>query len=62
MKMAPLGSLTATTALLSGLSVVAATFTAEDMLSAPRPQAAIASPDGKHAISVVDQWHPKDDK
>jgi hypothetical protein len=36
-------------------------FTPVDMLSTPRPQAAIAAPDGLHAISVVDQWNEKDD-
>ncbi|WVQ74414.1 hypothetical protein IAR50_004015 [Cryptococcus sp. DSM 104548] len=30
-------------------------FTPEDMLSTPRPAPAIASPDGDHALSVVDQ-------
>ncbi|WVQ79967.1 hypothetical protein IAT38_002068 [Cryptococcus sp. DSM 104549] len=38
-----------------------AVFTPEDMLSTPRPQAAIASPDGVNAVSVVDQWDPKKD-
>ncbi|KAK4686640.1 hypothetical protein P7C73_g3487, partial [Tremellales sp. Uapishka_1] len=45
-------------------SVLASTrnvFTAEDMLSAPRPQAPVVGPDGAHAISVVDQWDPKTD-
>jgi len=37
-------------------------FTAEDMLSAPRPQPAIASPNGHHAISLVDKWDPKTDE
>ncbi|WVQ99659.1 hypothetical protein IAU59_006798 [Kwoniella sp. CBS 9459] len=37
-------------------------FTPEDMLTTPRPQAAIASPDGSHAVSVVDQWDSKADK
>ncbi|GMK53913.1 hypothetical protein CspeluHIS016_0104990 [Cutaneotrichosporon spelunceum] len=36
-------------------------FTPVDMLSTPRPQAAIASPDGLHAISVVDQWNEATD-
>nr|XP_031862413.1 uncharacterized protein CI109_001910 [Kwoniella shandongensis]KAA5529485.1 hypothetical protein CI109_001910 [Kwoniella shandongensis] len=36
-------------------------FTPTDMLAAPRPQPAIASPDGAHALSVVDQWDPKHD-
>ncbi|ORY26133.1 putative peptidase [Naematelia encephala] len=34
---------------------------AEDMLSAPRPQAPIPSPDGHNAINVVDRWSPTDD-
>ncbi|WVQ67366.1 uncharacterized protein L199_005562 [Kwoniella botswanensis] len=37
-------------------------YTPKDMLSTPRPQPAIASPDGTHAVSVVDQWDPEDDK
>ncbi|WVR06822.1 hypothetical protein IAU60_003858 [Kwoniella sp. DSM 27419] len=37
-------------------------FTPKDMLSAPRPQPAIASPGGDHAVSVVDQWDPKEDR
>ncbi|WWC61924.1 uncharacterized protein I303_104510 [Kwoniella dejecticola CBS 10117] len=37
-------------------------FTPKDMLGAPRPQPAIASPDGSHAISVIDQWEPASDK
>ena len=37
-------------------------FTAVDMLSAPRPQAAIASPDGLKALSVVDRWNETNDK
>ncbi|WRT66611.1 uncharacterized protein IL334_003570 [Kwoniella shivajii] len=36
-------------------------FTPKDMLSTPRPQPAIASPDGTHAVSVVNQWEPKTD-
>ncbi|KAK8864630.1 hypothetical protein IAR55_001880 [Kwoniella newhampshirensis] len=36
-------------------------FTPTDMLAAPRPQPAIASPDGSLAVSVVDQWDPKQD-
>lgn len=36
-------------------------FTPVDMLSTPRPQAAIAAPGGQHAISVVDQWDEKED-
>ncbi|WWC89079.1 uncharacterized protein L201_003997 [Kwoniella dendrophila CBS 6074] len=37
-------------------------YTPKDMLSTPRPQPAIASPDGSHAISVVDQWESETDK
>lgn len=49
-------------ALLSHVIATAAeSFSAEDMLSAPRPHAAIASPDGHHAISLVDRWDPKED-
>ena len=36
-------------------------FSAEDMLSTPRPQPALASPNGHRALSVVDQWDPKED-
>lgn len=36
-------------------------FSAEDMLSAPRPQPGIVSPDRLHSLSVVDQWNPKTD-
>ncbi|ODN76954.1 hypothetical protein L202_05520 [Cryptococcus amylolentus CBS 6039] len=46
-------------ALAAASSVLA--FTAEDMLAAPRPAPAIASPDARHALSVVDQWHPDTD-
>lgn len=38
-----------------------ALFTVEDMLAAPRPFPAIASPDKQHAIAVVDYWEPRDD-
>ena len=38
-----------------------APFSAEDMLAAPRPHPAIASPDGRQALSVVDTWDPKHD-
>jgi hypothetical protein len=37
-------------------------FTAEDLLSAPRPQAPIPNHEGTHALSVVDNWNPKTDK
>jgi hypothetical protein len=37
-------------------------FTAEDMVSAPRPQPAIASPDKSHALAIVDQWDSKHDR
>ncbi len=37
-------------------------FTAEDLLTAPRPQAAIANPEGDLALSVVDTWDSKNDK
>ena len=34
-------------------------FTPEDKLSCPDPKPAIASPDGSHAIEIVDQWNPE---
>ncbi|WVN87657.1 uncharacterized protein L203_102842 [Cryptococcus depauperatus CBS 7841] len=37
-------------------------FTTEDMLSTPRPQPAIPSPNGSYALSVVDQWDSNTDK
>lgn len=37
-------------------------FTAEDMLSAPRPQAPIANYEGTQAISLVDNWDPVKDR
>jgi hypothetical protein len=37
-------------------------FTAEDLLSAPRPQVPIPNHEGTHALSVVDNWNPKTDK
>jgi hypothetical protein len=37
-------------------------FTAQDLLSAPRPQAPIANEHGTQAISIVDQWDPEADK
>lgn len=50
---------------LLGLSASAwaapAPFSVEDMLAAPRPFPAIASPDKQHAIAIVDYWEPKDD-
>nr|XP_019046624.1 hypothetical protein I302_05374 [Kwoniella bestiolae CBS 10118]OCF25554.1 hypothetical protein I302_05374 [Kwoniella bestiolae CBS 10118] len=66
--MAVLGKMKVT--LLSLLGLVASAqarriqdvYTPKDMLSTPRPQPAIASPDGSHAVSVVDQWDSKTDK
>jgi hypothetical protein len=37
-------------------------FTAEDMLSAPRPQAPIPNLEGTQAISLVDNWDPVKDR
>lgn len=37
-------------------------FSAEDMLSAPRPQAPVPNYEGTQAISVVDNWDPVKDK
>lgn len=37
-------------------------FTAEDLLSAPRPQRPIPNSHGDQAISIVDRWDPKADK
>lgn len=37
-------------------------FTAQDLLSAPRPQPAIPDEHGTQALSVVDQWDPESDK
>ena len=37
-------------------------FTVDDLISAPRPQPPIPDNKGTQAISVVDQWNPKDDK
>lgn len=53
-------SLVSVLALAGGVASKA--LTAVDMLSAPRPQAHIAAPDGKHALNAVDQWDPKSDK
>ena len=48
--------------LASALALTPKIVTVEDMLTTPRPQSAIISPDKKHAISVVDQWDSKHDK
>jgi hypothetical protein len=37
-------------------------FTADDLISAPRPQAPIPNQEGTQAISVVDKWDPVKDK
>lgn len=37
-------------------------FSAEDLLSAPRPQAPIPNLEGTQAISLVDNWDPSTDK
>ena len=37
-------------------------FTAEDLLSAPRPQAPVPNLEGTQAISLVDDWDPSTDK
>lgn len=61
--------LTMRLAILSGLVAAVAidalqhdAFTARDMLQAPRPAGAIASPDGKHAIEAVNEYSFKTSK
>lgn len=44
-----------------GGSPVPERFTPVDMLTAPRPHAALAAPGGKYALNVVDQWDEETD-
>ncbi len=44
------------TGILPETAAVLDTFTTKDLLTAPRPRPAIASPDRQHAITIVDQW------
>jgi hypothetical protein len=48
--------------LVSAGHVASKEFSAEDMLSAPRPQAPIPNYEGTQAISLVDNWDPVEDK
>lgn len=54
--------LLAIAALVAGLAPCALAYSAEDMLSAPRPHAPVLHPSGDLVLHVVDHWDSKHDK